>query len=274
MPIVKRPDGAEIYWAERGEGPLVVFASQFFGYPEVFEDLLADLATDHRLVTYDIRGTGRSTREGPYDIDTDADDLGALIEELGTSAVVMGVGDGSNRGVKLGARRPDLVEATLTPGGNPVGRLAAEGTDSLVDSPSVLQALIGMMEADYRSALRTMVSSANPQMTEEEARKRVDGVVAYCPQEVGIARLRAWIDDEGLEEARAVGSGLWILSFGNNEWFPAAALDRTRELLPEAHIEEVEDGPISRPDLTAAVVRRITADRASARVAAGGETSS
>jgi pimeloyl-ACP methyl ester carboxylesterase len=273
MPIVKTPDGVEIHWIERGEGPLIVFASQFFGYPEVFEDLISDLVTDHRVVTYDTRGTGRSTKRGPYDIRTDVEDLGALIEEIGGPAVVMGIGDGSNRGVKLGAARPDLVVATLTPGGNPIGRLAAEGSDALVDSPSVLQALVGMMETDYRAALRTMISSANPQMDEEKARERVDGVVAYCPQEVGIARLRAWIDDEVLAEARAVGSGLWIVSFGNNEWFPAATLDRTRELLPEAHIEEVEDGPISRPDLTAAIARRITSDQAAVRAAAS-ETSS
>ena len=40
---------------------------------------------------------------------------------------------------------------------------------------------------------------------------------------------------------------------------PTAALDRARELLPEARIVEAEDGPISRPDIVAGVVRKITA---------------
>ena len=31
-----------------------------------------------------------------------------------------------------------------------------------------------------------------------------------------------------------------------------------RELLPEAHVEVVEDGPVSRPDIVAGVVRGIT----------------
>jgi pimeloyl-ACP methyl ester carboxylesterase len=258
MPTLIRPDGVEIHWEERGSGPLLVLASHFFGFPEAFGDLVADLAVDHRVITYDPRGTGESTREGPYDIPTDAEDLGALVEEVGGPAVVIGMGDGSNRGVKLAAGRPDLVVAVLTPGGNPVGRTAAEGTDALVDSPSVLEALVGMIETDYRSALRTIVAGGNPQMDEDEKRERVDRVVAYTPQEVGAARLRAWIDDRVVKESRAIGSKLWILSFGSNEWFPDAALDKTRELLPEAHIEEIEDGPVSRPDLTADVVRRIT----------------
>jgi hypothetical protein len=39
---------------------------------------------------------------------------------------------------------------------------------------------------------------------------------------------------------------------------PDDAVKRARELLPQAHIVEVEDGPISRPDITAEVVRHAT----------------
>ena len=44
-------------------------------------------------------------------------------------------------------------------------------------------------------------------------------------------------------------------------WFPAGreAVKLSRQLFPDAHVEEIEDGIISRPDLTAAVVRRVTA---------------
>ena len=33
------------------------------------------------MVTYDLRGIGGSSPQGPYDIATDADDLAAVIEE-------------------------------------------------------------------------------------------------------------------------------------------------------------------------------------------------
>jgi pimeloyl-ACP methyl ester carboxylesterase len=260
VPLLSRSDGVEIYWEERGQGPLVVLATQFFGSPGIFEGLIEDLAADHRVVAYDLRGTGRSTREGPYDIATDSADLAALIESIGGPAVVVGWGDGCNRAVWIAAERPEVVSAIVTPGGNPVGREASQGTDALVDSPSVIEALLGMIETDYRGALRTIIGGANPQLTEEEARLRVDGIVDYCGQDVGAARLRAWIDDDAREPARAVGDRLWILSnsLEDNPWFTPAGLDRTRELLPEVHIEDVEGGAISRPDLTAAIVRRAT----------------
>jgi pimeloyl-ACP methyl ester carboxylesterase len=261
VPKLSRPDGIQIHWDERGEGPLVVLATQFFGSPGIFEDLIAALATDHRVVSYDLRGTGESTRKGPYDIATDAADLAALLESIGGPAVVVGWGDGCNRAVRVAAERPQLVTAIVTPGGNPVGREAAQGTDALVDSPSVIEAMLGMIETDYRGALRTIIGGANPQLSEDEARERVDRVVEYCAQDVGAARLRAWIDDDAREAATLVGKRLWILSnyLEENPWFTAPALDRTRELLPEVHIEEVEGGAISRPDLTAAIVRQITA---------------
>jgi pimeloyl-ACP methyl ester carboxylesterase len=273
MPMLTRPDGVELRWDERGDGPLVVFAMQFFGYPLVFEGLIRDLAADHRVVLYDARGTGASTRRGPYDMETDSSDLAAVIEAAGEGAVVIGMGDGCNRGVHVGAEHPDLVRAVFTPGGNPVGRKAAEGTDSMVTSPAVLAGLAGMMETDFRGGLRTLIASANPQMTEDEARERVSRVVAYCEHEAGVARLRSWIDDDALEAARAMGDRLWILTLeASNPWFPADELDRTQALLPEAHVEPVTDGPVSRPDLAAAVVRKITAPVAerAASVSQGG----
>jgi pimeloyl-ACP methyl ester carboxylesterase len=259
MPYVKRADAVEIYWEESGDGPLVVLASPFFGYPAVFQGLTDDLVRDHRVVIYDIRGAGRSTKKGPYDIETDAEDLEALLVELGGGAIVLGMGDGANRSVKAAADRPDLVSAVVTPGGNPVGRQAAEGSEALVDSPAVLEALIGMMDTDYRAGLRTMVSSSNPQMDEDQARERVDRVVAYCAQEVGAPRLRTWIDDHALAVSRATGDRLWILEpETSNPWFAADAMIRTRKLLPDANIERIEDGVLSRPDLTALIVRRIS----------------
>ncbi len=270
MPYLERPDGIEIYWEERGSGPLVVLANQFFGYPEVYQGLIDDISRDHRVVTYDLRGTGRSTRSGPYSMVTDAADLTALLEELGGGALVYGMGDGCNRAVKVAAEHPDLVRAIVTSGGNPVGQVAARGTESLAASPSVLQALLSMMDTDYRAALNTMIANANPDTSEEEVRERVNRIVAHCPHEAAAPRLHDWIHDEtSLEDSRAVGDRLVMLEFGGTPWFNEELLPITRKLLPEARIEEVEAGVISRPDIAAEVVRRITAAEPLARVSGG-----
>jgi pimeloyl-ACP methyl ester carboxylesterase len=259
MPAARLPDGVEIHWDERGDGPLVVIANQFFSESWVFDGLISLLADEHRVITYDPRGTGRSSRQSPYEIEVDARDLVGLTEALGPPAVVVGMGDGSNRAVHAAAARPDLIDAVVCAGGNPVGATAVEGTDGLAGSESVLDALVSMMETDYRGALRTMIGTANPSFDEETVRMRVNSTCENCPQDVAAERMRSWIADNALEPARALGERLWILESGGNPWFPIEVARRSRALIPEAHIEEVADGALSRPDITVDVVRTLTA---------------
>lgn len=251
--------GAEIHWEERGSGPLVVTAFACLSSPPVFAGLLAGLARDHRVVTYDPRGFGRSSPDGPYDPATDAADLRALVEELGEPAVIVATGDGCLRAVRVGAALPELVRAVVTPGGNPLGRSAAVGSEALVGSQSVLDLLVETMRAEYRAGLRMAIGPANPQLDEAGVRERVDEQAAYAPREPALERLRAWIADEATEEARALGGRLWMLEHPNNPWFPLELAKRTRALLPESHVVEVSDGALSRPEFTVDVVRRLAA---------------
>src|SRR4051794_3799758 len=122
MPLLSRPDGVELHWDQRGEGPLIVLAPYWSGHPAVYDDLLSDLGRDHRVVTFDARGTGQSTRRGPYDMETDGADFEAIVEGTGGGAVALSIADGCNRAVRLGARRPDLVAAVLAIGAGPFAR--------------------------------------------------------------------------------------------------------------------------------------------------------
>lgn len=263
MPHLVRPDGVKIHWDERGFGPLVVLAPYANAYPAVYDPLEAELVRDHRVLRYDDRGTGDSDRVGPFDMETGAGDLEAVIEEAGGPAVVIALGDAVHRGVLVAARRPDLVDALVVPGGIPAGRNKLEGTDAMVTSDSVLDAFLSMATTDYRGALRSIVTATNPQMSEEEVRERINRQVDYQPAETAIARWDAWASDDATDPGRACGDRLWLLYSENMSggWFPAGDEGRrlARRLFPEAHVEEVEDGMISRPDLTGGFVRQVTA---------------
>jgi hypothetical protein len=173
---------------------------------------------------------------------------------------VVAIGDGCNRAVKAAAARPDLVSAVVTPGGNPLGRIAAAGTEGLAGSDSVIEAVLQLAETDYRAALRTIIDTANPQLDEDSVRARVNLTVEHCPREASAPRMRDWVNDRSVEEARSLGDRLWVLEHGRNPWFAIEALSRLRELLPEARVDEMADGPLTRPDLTAAVVRELTSE--------------
>jgi pimeloyl-ACP methyl ester carboxylesterase len=263
MPSLTRPDGVKIHWEERGSGPLVLLAPYANAYPAVYDPLEQELLGDHRVVRYDDRGTGASDRTGPFDMETGADDLEAVLEEVGAPGVVVAMGDAVLRAVRVAARRPDLVDAVVVPGGTPAGRRSLQDSDAMVASDSVLDAFLSMGATDYRGALRTAVAAANPQMSEDEVRERVVRQVAYQPQETVVARWRAWAEDDATDAGRACGDRLWLLyaEAMTGGWFPSGEEGRrlARRQFPDAHVEEVEDGMVSRPDLTAGFVRQVTA---------------
>jgi pimeloyl-ACP methyl ester carboxylesterase len=260
VPKLQLPDGVELHWEERGEGPPVVITHPCISVPTAFQGLGDEIERDHRVIIYDARGTGESTRTVPHDIATDAQDLAGLLDEIAKPTVLVAFGDALHRAVEASALRPELVRAVVSPG------VAALGSgrdydgvdDGLASSPAVVRVLVQMFETDYRVGLRTVVEGGNPQFSDREVQKRIDDVVAYSPKEVTIARLRQWISHDSRESGRKLGDKLWMLIFGGNLWFPPELVDTFERDLPEAHIEHVEDGAVSRPDLTAEIVRQIT----------------
>jgi pimeloyl-ACP methyl ester carboxylesterase len=263
MPILERPRGVEIHYEEAGSGPLVVLVSYASMHPSAFGPITEELATDHRVVRYDDRGTGQSTRTGPYDLETATADLEILVEELGEPVVLLGTADGPVRAVRVAARRPELVRGVVAIGAAPLGRAAFTDSDTLVTSEPVVQALLSQLETDYRGALRSIVTATNEQMSEDEIRQRVAAQAEHCPVEAAAPRMRDWASADATADSLAVGDRFWVLVSERmaGGWFPAGAeMARVVErVLPEARVVDVSDGMVSRPDETAAVIRGITA---------------
>jgi hypothetical protein len=95
-------------------------------------------------------------------------------------------------------------------------------------------------------------------MTEDELRHRLDAEAAYSSQEALRARSRWFLRKDTVEAARAIRDRLWIV-YWESDWTPRGAAGAIHDVLPEARVHPVEGGPISRPDLTAAVVRQAVA---------------
>jgi pimeloyl-ACP methyl ester carboxylesterase len=262
MSVVERPDGVEIHWEAQGEGPLVVIAHQIvWSYPKVYVDLIDDLGRDHRVVLYDPRGCGQSSRRGPYDVETDADDLLAVVGAAGGRSVAIAVGYGYNIATRVASTRPDLIShvvAVAPAAAAMLPRSELKGSDVLAASDSVIEMVMQMMSAEPRSALRTVIAATNPELDERQLRERVGRIAAYISPDAVLDRARAWLEDDTTEQARILGDRLWILHGGTEALFEGALASRVAELYPKAHLEEVVDGPVSRPDLTAARVRRVT----------------
>ncbi|WP_309629010.1 alpha/beta hydrolase [Brevundimonas sp.] len=89
---VSATDGAHLFHREFGEGPrTLLFASSWALDSRMWDYQVAHFAAlGYRCVTWDRRGHGRSEiAAGGYDLDTLADDLGAVIEQLDLRDVIL-----------------------------------------------------------------------------------------------------------------------------------------------------------------------------------------
>jgi pimeloyl-ACP methyl ester carboxylesterase len=263
---LRRPDGVEIHWEEQGQGPLVVVVHQIlWSFPQVYAELIGDLARDHRVVTYDARGCGASTRRGPYDTGTDADDLLALALAAGGAAVGIAVGYGYNVAARVASARPDAISELLCvqPAAAAIlPRSELKEVEVMGGSDSVVEMLTKMMQTDQRAAVRTLLTAANPELSEDELRRRVAHISSYVSPESTLERTEAWLADDPGEYSRALGSRLRILHPETEPFYEGALTARVSELYPEAHVEEVPGGPVSRPELIAAWVRKVSGVKA------------
>ena len=113
MPRLRVQTGVELYYAERGAGPPVVFSHGLLWSGRMYDAQVAALSSSHRCITYDHRGQGDSPLSpAPYDMDMLADDAAVLIEKLGAAPChFVGLSMGGFVGLRLALRRPELLRS-------------------------------------------------------------------------------------------------------------------------------------------------------------------
>jgi len=138
MNTITTADGTQIYFKDWGKGQPVVFSHGWPLSADAFEDQMFYLAArGYRCIGHDRRGHGRSSQ--PWDgndLDTYADDLAALVEQLDLkNAIHVGHSTGGGevaryigrhgtkrvaKAVLIGAIPPVMVKSASNPGGTPI----------------------------------------------------------------------------------------------------------------------------------------------------------
>jgi pimeloyl-ACP methyl ester carboxylesterase len=106
----------ELHYEEAGSGEAIVFSHGLLFDTRMFESQIEAFRDRYRCIAYDHRGQGRSAvpDDRSISIDTLTEDAAALIEGLGAGPChFVGLSMGGFVGMRLAARRPDLVRSLI-----------------------------------------------------------------------------------------------------------------------------------------------------------------
>jgi 3-oxoadipate enol-lactonase len=107
-------NGARLYWQEIGEGtPLLLVMGH--GYSSaMWYAAVPELAQHHRVITFDNRGTGRSSKMRKISVGAMARDAFAVLDAAGVeSAHVYGVSMGGGIILEMARQRPERVRSLV-----------------------------------------------------------------------------------------------------------------------------------------------------------------
>lgn len=138
MPTIS-VNGTTLNYLDDGprDAPALVFSPSMFFDVRMFAAQAAALGDRYRVVRYDHRGQGDSARHPRDELDHDTltEDVAALIEALGIAPVTfVGNSMGGFVGLRLAARRPELVRSLVVMGTSADVEEQADAMDELIDA--------------------------------------------------------------------------------------------------------------------------------------------
>lgn len=131
-------DGTTIAYEQSGSGPSIILVSPALGDRASSTKLAALLAGSFTVLNYDRRGRGKSTDTQPYAVAREIEDIEALINAAGKSAVIFGQSSGAilalDAAAALGKKingvvmfePPFVVDDSREPIDNAIGAQAGE----------------------------------------------------------------------------------------------------------------------------------------------------
>jgi 3-oxoadipate enol-lactonase len=232
-------NGTTLHYSDDGprDAPAVIFGHSLFFDADMFAAQVAELSSDHRVVTYDHRGQGRSApapRE-QLDMDTLTDDAAALIEALGLApCTYVGNSMGGFVALRLAARRPDLVASVVAAGSSADVEGSKAEFDPLVSAMGehgvapVLDVVTHIMLGDHTMAER-------PELT-ASSRERL----GRLGPEIADPAWQVVHREAVLDELAATEVPILVIAGAEDHAYPLPKSEQIAATAPNARLEVVE----------------------------------
>jgi 3-oxoadipate enol-lactonase len=132
-------NGIDVAPAGGGVGLPIVLVHGINMSLDVWSDVVERLSPTRRIVSFDLRGHGESSRSGPFTVEAYADDTAAVLDARGIQrAHLVGTSFGGSTAVTLAHRHPKRVATVASIGGalSP-GELDLDGAIAMIRSVGV-----------------------------------------------------------------------------------------------------------------------------------------
>jgi non-heme chloroperoxidase len=241
-----------IYYEDHGAGSPVVLVHGYLADGRSWEKQeTALLAAGYRVISYDRRGGGASSRPSTgYDYDTLAADLGALLEELDLRDVTLaGCGFGTGEVIRyLGTygRRRVRAAALLAP--LPAFPLPCDA-DRDGAGPGVLDEFLGQLSADRPAAVKTYldryynIDLLGGSRVSDQAWQNSFHAAIRVSAAAALGCAAAWREDFGADLARMTIPVLIVQGAQDRVMPPGATGAELARMLPDARLVVIPDGP-------------------------------
>ena len=109
-------NGLEMYYEIHGSGtPLVLIHGGGSTITSTYGNVLSQFAKKHKVIAVELQAHGRTKDRGvPLSFEQDADDVAALLKQLGIAkADIMGFSNGGTTALQIAIRHPELVDKLI-----------------------------------------------------------------------------------------------------------------------------------------------------------------
>ncbi|WP_245974238.1 alpha/beta fold hydrolase [Bosea caraganae] len=191
--MVRTADGAELKASVEGSGPALLLVSGLGGTAGFWNDSAATLARSFRVIRFDQRGIGASSRgEAPCTIDLLARDCLAVLDAVGVKrAVLLGHSTGGCIGQSLARQAPErldglILSATWLKPSRYMTALFGTRRAILDENPQAYAATASLLayppawlEANWAVHEAALAKAPSSAQARQVVRERIDALLAF-----------------------------------------------------------------------------------------------
>lgn len=246
-------NGARLAYEEAGSGdPPFVFIHGWACDRSAWRPQVEEMSRDHRCVAVDLRGRGESEAIPPFDAVTAADDVAAIIRDLGLGAAILaGHSLGGVIALLVNDRHPELVTGIVV------------GDSPIRPSFAGFRRMSETVAEDGMLGAADFVETFFVEETPEDLRGKIRTLMLACPTDVAAGMLAGseQFEDRLTDIVRAADRkpfmAIWGASpLGDINWLREVCLFLRHEPVAEAgHFFQLEQ-----PAITNALLRAFLDD--------------